>query len=399
MRGKAIALVMAGLASLGAGQSLIDALSGQPSLSNLTTYLNLYPDFKNQLESMSNITLLAPTNTAFMQLLNSSNGAAIQANDRSTIEAFFSYHVLNGTYQDFSSTPQFPTTLLTSPMYANLTGGQVVEAIGSGRGNSGNSTAVFYSGLLQNSSTVGKSTNFSEGVIHAVDRFLMIPENITETAIQLNLRAAVGALQVANMADSIDTMTDITCFIPDNAAFQRIASSLATATPQEISHILQYHTINGTVAYGTSLQNGTSLRTMEGANVTITIDKGEIYVNSARVSTPNVLVANGVVHVIDNVLNPANATAKPNPTASTQTPAFSSASSTGTNVPFTSGVPTPTSSINTEAPTSQASAAAPSASSTASASSSSSSGAAMPMNTGGVGTAALLGGAALLMNM
>lgn len=74
---------------------------------------------------------------------------------------------------------------------------------------------------------------------------------------------------------------------------------------------------------------------VSGGSVTITVENGTVYVNSARVIVPDVLVANGVVHVIDGVLNPNNTAATPNP--STTSVAFSGASS-ATDVPFTSGV-------------------------------------------------------------
>lgn len=45
--------------------------------------------------------------------------------------------------------------------------------------------------------------------------------------------------------------------------------------------------------------NGTTLTALNGGNLTVTIVDGDVFVNSAKVVTPNVLVANGVVHVID----------------------------------------------------------------------------------------------------
>lgn len=38
---------------------------------------------------------------------------------------------------------------------------------------------------------------------------------------------------------------------------------------------------------------------MNGGQLTITVNNGSVFVNSARVVLPDVLVANGVVHVID----------------------------------------------------------------------------------------------------
>ncbi|KAK5207137.1 hypothetical protein LTR20_006215 [Exophiala xenobiotica] len=384
-------LITASMASVVAGQGLTQTLMNQPSLSNLTTYLQLFPTLLNELSSMTNITLLAPSNMAFETALNSSTGAAFTANNTDVISALFSYHVLNGTYTNFSTMPEFVHTALMPGMYANVTGGQAVEVLASS--NMTNATVTFYSGLLQNSSVATNGTfNFTGGVVHVVDHFLVMPENLTNTAVQLNLRSAVGALTTANLADTLDTMMDTTFFVPDNAAFQAIGSALATSTPQDLARILQYHVVNGTVGYSSMLTNGTTLTTMDGIPVTITIDDGDIFVNSARVVTQDVLVANGVMHVIDGVLNPGNRTAVAQPTASTQQPAFSGASS-ASDTPFTSGVATATTTVNTEGPTSAASAAATGGGS------SSSSGGAMPMKTGAMGVAALFGGAAAIMNL
>merc|ERR1711904_578898 len=183
--------------------------------------------------------------------------------------------------------PEFVHTALMPGMYANVTGGQAVEALTSS--NMSNATTTFYSSLLQNS-TVATNGTF----------------NFTGGAVQLNLRSAVGALTVAGLADAVDTMMDATFFVPDNAAFQAIGSALATSTPQELARILQYHVVNGTVGYSSMLTNGSTLTTMDGIPVTITIQDSEIFVNSARVVTQDVLVANGVMHVIDGVLNPGN---------------------------------------------------------------------------------------------
>ena len=42
---------------------------------------------------------------------------------------------------------------------------------------------------------------------------------------------------------------------------------------------------------------------MNGMNLTITVEGSDVFVNSAKVVTPNVLVSNGVVHVIDKYVS------------------------------------------------------------------------------------------------
>ncbi|OCT46610.1 Stabilin-2 [Cladophialophora carrionii] len=371
-------LAISALAAGALAQDLTTLLANTTELSNLTTYLGLFPDLVGQLSSSQNITLLAPNNEAFSRFLNSSAGAALAQNDTDLIQGLFTYHVLEGAYPNFTDV-QFIPTLLQPPQFTNVTGGQVVQAV------PGDNSTAFFSGLLNNASSTGAPLNYSGGVIHIIDEVLIIPQNVSETAIQANLTAVAGALTSADLVETVDYLTDVTVFAPNNAAFEAIGSALPNLTTEDLTSILQYHVIQGTVGYSNQLQNG-SLMTVQGNNVTIAVVDGEVFVNSARVVVADVLVANGVVHVIDNVLNPNNATATADPSQETGAPAFSGASS-ASSVPFTSNVPTPTASAATES--------APGATGA----SSSSSAAAMPMKTGAVGAAALFGGAALVMNM
>lgn len=376
-------LAITALAGAAVAQEVSDLstlLTNVTELSNFTSYLQLFPEFTQTLASLNNFTLLAPNNEAFEQLMNSSMGEALNASDTSIIEALFSYHVLEGTWTEFNDT-QFIPTSLQQPEYSNVTGGQVVGAY------SDNETVTFVSGMLSIANVTGEPLNFTGGIIHIVDSVLMIPQNVSETAIQLNLTAAAGALTNATLVETVDQMSDVTIFVPSNEAFSAIGSALPNLTMEELTAILQYHVVEGVVGYSTDLENGTSLTTLQGNNVTIYVEDDTVFVNSARVINPDVLVANGVIHVIDNVLNPENATATADPTEESGRPAFPDASS-ASDVPFTTAVPTPTTTVATES--------APGATA---ASSSGSEGAAMPMRTGAVGAAALFGGAALAWNM
>lgn len=130
-------LSFAALAATASAQSLTNALNSQPSLSNLTTYLTLFPSLLSQLESLTNVTILAPNNMAFEALLNNTPSLA---SNSGLLESVLTYHVLNGSYANFSSSPEFVHTALMNTTYANVTGGQVVEAIGTSNGT------TFYSG-------------------------------------------------------------------------------------------------------------------------------------------------------------------------------------------------------------------------------------------------------------
>jgi uncharacterized surface protein with fasciclin (FAS1) repeats len=232
--------------------------------------------------------------------------------------------------------------------------------------------------------------NFTGGIIHIIDHLLVLPETTTDTASAAGLSSLRGALNATNLIDTVNNTPDITIFAPNNEAFQSIGSALPNLTIEQITDILTYHVVvggNGTgVGYSSTLSNGTTLKTAAGQDLTITIGDKGIFVNSARVVAADILIANGVVHVIDEVLNPTNATVA-NPAAQEGSPAFEGASSVS-EAPYTSGQPTPTTSIGSEA----TQAADPTKSA---GSSSSSSAGAMPMQTGAIGMGALFGAAAV----
>lgn len=89
-------------------------------------------------------------------------------------------------------------------------------------------------------------------------------------------------------------------FAPDNDAFANIQNLVSGLSSEQLTSILTYHVVQGTVGYSTSLSNGATLSTVQGGTVRVTVeDDGDIFVNSAEVEVANVLLSNGVAHVID----------------------------------------------------------------------------------------------------
>lgn len=199
---------------------------------------------------------------------------------------------------------------------------------------------------------------------------------------QANLTALSGAVKAASLGPQLDGMKDVTIFAPDNNAFVSISSLLANMSSTDVANVLGYHIVPGQVAYSNMLKNQT-IKASDGTDLKITVENsGAVFVNAARVTVPDVLVGNGVVHVVNQVLNPDNTSQAPDPAATNPPPpAYNGGSSaSGGSVPFTSDVPTPT------------------GTSPAATSAGGNLNAAAPMKTGAVGAAALFGGAALLVN-
>ncbi|KAF9739969.1 hypothetical protein PMIN06_003485 [Paraphaeosphaeria minitans] len=362
-------------------QSLNATVAGNDQLSNLTTFLSQYPALLSALSQARDITILAPSNDAFTEFADTDAGRTI-SNSSDLLSALLQYHVLNGTYQASQVTNQsaFIHTLLTNETYTNVTDGQVVEAV-----QVGNDT-VFYSGLLQNSTVTTADQNFTGGTIHIIDRVLTLPPSVLEAALALNLTSLYGAV---NLTDSVEAAStrNITVFAPNNEAFNSIGSALANLSSDDLQSILEYHIVEN-VYYSADLANGTTLQTEDDdRDLTITTNEnGTVFVNAAEVVVPNILIANGVLHIIDNVLNPSN-TAAPSTSATAGAPGFTG--SPASEQPFTSGQPTPTTQVN---PTSEGAGPAQST-----AAGSESSGLAAPRCTGGVEYAALVGAGAAAM--
>jgi uncharacterized surface protein with fasciclin (FAS1) repeats len=148
---KVLPLALATAVSAQQSMNITAAVTSSPDLSQLAGVLGQQPELMTALASASNITVLAPSNQAFDALMSSDMASAL--GDPAVVAALLQYHVLNGTYlaANFTETPAFIPTLLTDEMYANVTGGQVVEVIGMG------GKVAIYSGSL------AKST-VSEGV-------------------------------------------------------------------------------------------------------------------------------------------------------------------------------------------------------------------------------------------
>jgi transforming growth factor-beta-induced protein len=94
----------------------------------------MQPALVSALSAAKGITILAPSNDAFTKFLATTGGMAA-AKDSGMVAALLQYHVLNATLPStsFTTTAQFVPTLLTNTTYANVTGGQVVAGMLSGK--------------------------------------------------------------------------------------------------------------------------------------------------------------------------------------------------------------------------------------------------------------------------
>ena len=190
-----------------------------------------------------------------------------------------------------------------------------------------------------------------------IDTFLVPPADFITTAPQFNLTAAGGAVANASLSEYFNTATDLTIFVPNNDAFQRLGTAFEDMPLSELTALLNYHVVNGTnfVGYSPNLPNATVLQTRQGGDLTITFDSNSLFVNSARVLQGDILISNGIMHVIDNVLDYNATKVRPVPAIETQAAVIEGDPVSGNVVPFASYLPTSVSSFASQTPSAGAS--------------------------------------------
>lgn len=112
-----------------------------------------------------------------------------------------------------------------------------------------------------------------------------------------------------------DTAGTFTVFAPDDASFTALATALGTDIPgllalTNLTDILLYHVL-GVEVPSSAITNGAIVSPVSPTNtlkLTLT-SLGNVYVNQAQVTVPNLTTDNGIVHVTNAVLLPVETVA------------------------------------------------------------------------------------------
>lgn len=132
-------------------------------------------------------------------------------------------------------------------------------------------------------------------------------QNIAEIVIAGdNFSSLEAALIKANLVSVFQGSTEYTVFAPTNAAFEAFLSAnnltLETVSVEDLTSILQKHVVVGE-AKSTALSNGQVIPTLNATtSLTVGISGGTVTVNNATVTQADVDATNGVVHVINAVI-------------------------------------------------------------------------------------------------
>jgi uncharacterized surface protein with fasciclin (FAS1) repeats len=133
-------------------------------------------------------------------------------------------------------------------------------------------------------------------------------QNIVRTAVAAGQFTTLASLlQKAGLAGTLQGKGPFTVFAPTDAAFAKVPQATLNALAKDrakLRAVLLYHVVKGRVT-AAKVVKLRSAKTLNGRSVAIRVNAGNVKVGAARVTTPDVIASNGVIHVIDRVLIPS----------------------------------------------------------------------------------------------
>jgi uncharacterized surface protein with fasciclin (FAS1) repeats len=282
-----------------------DTIAKLPELSSLLQALT-DAELIDALNQGEKITIFAPNNTAFADLLTDQGVADLPA-----LLAQLSKAGLSNVLQAHVVADSLPADLLESKEYPTLNANATVNVVKMGDNVTVNGAAVVTPNIFT-----------SNGVIHIIDSVINRPPppvaegvfTVVDTiASRDELSRLEAALQAVNIIETLRTEGPFTVFAPNNAAFDALIAAqevsdlngLVTKLGADaVASILQAHVVPQTIT-AADIVDKDVYNTVGGATLTATVDvnTGAVRINGTDVLETDLIAENGVVHLIDSVVN------------------------------------------------------------------------------------------------
>ncbi|OYU42994.1 MAG: fasciclin [Burkholderiales bacterium PBB4] len=244
-------------------------------------------------------TVFAPTNAAFAALLTELGVTKAQLlADKELLTSVLTYHVLAGK-----------VAKVDVPL------GKAISTVQGGvfKIDTVSGALKITDGRNRMATITATDIQAFNGVVHVIDK-VILPANKTVVATAQSLpdfSILVEAVVAANLQGTLSGTGPFTVFAPTNAAFAALLSELGVskaallADKALLTKVLTYHVVPGRVLKA-EVPVGSAIKTVQGdtltvnASLAITDQRGR----SAKITGPDVLTSNGVIHVIDKVILP-----------------------------------------------------------------------------------------------
>ncbi|KAM4748796.1 transforming growth factor-beta-induced protein ig-h3 [Rhinophrynus dorsalis] len=183
--------------------------------------------------------------------------------------------------------------------------GQVLETVG------GKKLRVFvYRNALciENSCIDAHDKKGRYGTLFIVDKLLTPPTGNVMDVLKADNRFSmlVAAIQSAGLTETLNREGAFTVFAPTDEAFRSLPQAELNkllGDAQELSNLLKYH-IGDEILVSGAVSQLVRLKSLQGERLEATSRNATLHVNKERVSEPDLMATNGVIHAISTVLKP-----------------------------------------------------------------------------------------------
>jgi transforming growth factor-beta-induced protein len=275
--------------------TIVEIAAGASDFSTLVSILSL-PELSDLLSAASDpdseLTVFAPNNTAFDNLLTALGKSSVSELPISLVREIIEYHIVGAKVLSTELTNGPVNTLLTNEFV----------------------TVDLTSGVKINSSNViAADLEATNGVIHGIDAVLL-PSfvtsalgSISETFMFDNdYTILTEALRTANLLNTVSTTQGLTLFAPSNDAFVAAGiTSLDGLDAAALSPILLYHVLGAKVLSSELPADGVATTLSDNQNIYLGYLTNSVLINGlTQITEVDIEKSNGVVHKINRTLVP-----------------------------------------------------------------------------------------------
>ena len=267
------------------GQSIADIVSTDPNFSLLKKAVDRAG--LGAALSSGSLTIFAPDNDAFAA--SGISEATINSLSPLTLDSILKYHVVDGRFVSGA--------LLGASSIKTLLGKLLFPS-------SSNQEIFLNLKKVKKADLIAKN-----GVVHVISAVLLPPNKISELVeVDPQFSILKSALVKTNLLGEL-AKDNLTVFAPDNDAF--IASGITAGAinglpTAALDSILKYHVL-GIPILSTSVPTSvTGVNTLININLfAVRNPDSSVLVNDIKVKKPDIIMSNGIIHVISKVLMPA----------------------------------------------------------------------------------------------
>ena len=256
-------------------------------------------------DESASLTVFAPTEEAFAALPEGTLDALLA--DPEALAGILTYHVLGSEVGVSAALDLAPTTVET------LNG---VDVALTKRDDD-----YLYVNL---SKVVDYYIEASNGVIHVVDSVLLPPDLTPSTMTVAEIASSnddfetlVAAATAANLVGTLnDPDASLTVFAPTDAAFEALGDATLNYLLNNLDVLestLLYHVVAGAElsSIDAIAAAGSAVDMANGDQATISLGDSGLMIESANIVVTDIVASNGIIHVIDSVLEAPSATGAP----------------------------------------------------------------------------------------